>query len=324
MLQQTQVSRVVPAFGRFIEAFPTVNDLADADERQVLALWSGLGYYRRARNLHRAAKEIVARFGSVVPSDVPSLQSLPGVGRYTAGAISSIAFGQSAPIVDGNVKRVLLRIHGQDLDPGVPATDRWTWENAEALVMAAPNPGVFNEALMELGATVCLAPPSRPMCDRCPVAPRCASRDGLWQTIPRPKQVRPPSEHFCISLVARDSRGRILLEQRPSEGMWSNMWQLPTLESADEWPSRSDVNAFAQMRSLTIQPGPGASPDSPIEFIHQTTHRTVRFRVLVATPLACVRKTRTRHWASLLELDSLGISNAQRRAIALAVDGDSK
>ncbi len=322
MLQQTQVSRVVPAFERFIAAFPTVNHLADADERQVLALWSGLGYYRRAKNLHRAAKEIVARFASVVPSDVPSLLSLPGVGRYTAGAISSIAHGRPAPIVDGNVKRVLLRIHAQDLDPGVPATDRWTWDHAADLVNIASSPGVFNEALMELGATVCLAPPSRPMCDRCPIAPYCASRAGLWQTIPRPKQVRPPSDVFCTSLFALDSRGRVLLEQRPSEGMWANMWQLPTLESPDDWPSRPDINAFAQMRSLAIQPAPLAI--APIEFTHQTTHRTVRFRVLVATPLACVRKTRTRHWASLSDLDSLGISNAQRRAIAMAADQRTK
>jgi len=323
MLQQTQVSRVIPAFNRFIETFPDVTSLAHAEESRVLALWSGLGYYRRAKNLHRAAKGVVERFGGRVPSSLDDLLSLPGVGRYTAGAIASIAHAQPAPIVDGNVKRVLLRLHGQDVEPDAPTTVRWTWDEATKLVNAAHRPGVFNEALMELGATVCLAPPARPRCEHCPLARHCQSAQGLWQTIPRPKQLRAPTDLYCVSVFARDRRGRVLIEQRPNTGMWASMWQLPTLETLDEFPSIDALHTFAQMRSLTLMLASRTpiteSDDSPMRFTHKTTHRTVYFQVVLATPVVCMRKAAARQWVEPGDLASIGISNAQRRAIALGL-----
>jgi len=321
MLQQTQVSRVIPAFNRFIEAFPTISSLAAADESRVLALWSGLGYYRRAKHLHQAAKAVMDRFDARVPTSLDDLLSLPGVGRYTAGAIASIAYNQPAPIVDGNVKRVLLRLHARETDPESPATIRWTWDQATTLVRSASAPAIFNEALMELGATVCLAPPARPRCDQCPLARFCKSAAGAWQAIPRPKKLPAPTDVFCVSFLARDRRGRVLIEQRPDTGMWASMWQLPTIESLDEFPTAEALHAFAQMRSLTLVPPLPTSSATPsaLRFTHQTTHRTVHFLVAFASPVVCVRKSAMRQWAAIDDLSTLALSNAQRRAIALGL-----
>lgn len=320
MLQQTQVSRVIPAFERFMTRFPTVQALAEAPEGDVLALWSGLGYYRRAKSLHAAAKRVMADFGGEVPFDVDKLLTLPGVGRYTAGAISSIAFNRPAPIVDGNVKRVLLRLHGRDLDPADKGTERWTWEQAGELVAAADAPAFTNEGLMELGATVCLPPPGKPLCLVCPLRDRCiAARDGLTDKIPRAKTLRKPTELYCVSLVLRDAKGRVLLEQRPAGGMWASMWQLPTIESREEWPSHAEINGFAQMRGGHVTLGAVAKPVG--EFTHQTTHRTVRFRVVQGQNAACVRKNAGRVWAAEKELEGLGISNAQRKILRMIRGG---
>jgi A/G-specific adenine glycosylase len=163
MLQQTQVSRVVERFANFMARFPTVRSLADAPEQEVLAAWQGLGYYRRARFLHRAAQAIRDMHGAEVPDNVAALAALPGVGRYTAGAIASIVFGQAAAIVDGNVLRVLSRLADHETRMGDPAAERWAWRESTRLVQVASAPGVTNEALMELGATVCT--PAAPRCD---------------------------------------------------------------------------------------------------------------------------------------------------------------
>ncbi|MFG0315432.1 MAG: A/G-specific adenine glycosylase, partial [Phycisphaerales bacterium] len=162
MLQQTQVSRVIEKFGPFLERFPTVEALAAAPEDDVLAAWSGLGYYRRARLLHACAKAIVEHHDGVVPDSLDDLLELPGIGRYTAGAIASMVFGQRAPIVDGNVARVLLRVHNKPVPQTEKTTIDWAWQRAEELVGACDDPAVFNEAMMELGATVCV--PKGPRC----------------------------------------------------------------------------------------------------------------------------------------------------------------
>lgn len=166
MLQQTQVARVVERFGAFMRRFPTVAALAGADEADVIALWAGLGYYRRARHLHAAAKRIVHEHGGEVPRAAAALRALPGVGRYTAGAIASMAMGQRVPLVDGNVARVLMRLEARAGD--VAQGQAWAWERAGELVSSSTSAGAFNEGLMELGATVCV--PGRPRCEACPLA----------------------------------------------------------------------------------------------------------------------------------------------------------
>lgn len=325
MLQQTQVSRVVEYLARFLARFPTVRALAAADEADVLALWSGLGYYRRARNLHAAARLIVDRFDGVVPQTPQELRLLPGVGPYTAGAIASIVFRQRAALVDGNVQRVLQRLDAH-AGEGKPAAD-WAWQRAEVLISAAapdePAPETslryarFNEALMELGALVCLPPPAQPRCGVCPLASHClAHQRGITDQIPPAKVTKATASIHCAVIVIADRQGRITVEQRPPTGMWSNMWQAPTLEALGTKPiDRASIASFCTLRggdSSTLRPAG--------TFTHQTTHRTLHIQVFAASPVACSRKASTdRKRVTLAELDTLGISTAARRAIEMAM-----
>ena len=223
MLQQTQVSRVEERFEIFLERFPTPAAMVDAGEDDVLAAWEGLGYYRRARFLHASAVAIVSEHGGLVPSDAEELLALPGVGRYTAGAIASIAFDRRAPIVDGNVARVVARLSGMDVQADDPDLITAAWSASTAMVEATDRPGSLNEAVMELGATVCT--PASPRCDRCPIESACRGRArGIEGEIPRPKS-RPVRTvvHIHLVIVRRDNE--ILLERRPTGGVWGGLWQ---------------------------------------------------------------------------------------------------
>lgn len=225
MLQQTTVGFVVPYYRRFVRAFPSVRALASARLDDVLAAWSGLGYYRRARHLHQAARVVVAQHGSRFPRLLEEALALPGIGRYTAGAILSIAYSLPLPVVDGNVARVLSRLLLVRTGRSA-AGRRRLWSAAAALVAAkSATPGDLNQALMELGATVCL--PRRPACVRCPVARRCAARAaGLEASIPSPPRRRRPVE--VRSAVALVSRGRrFLLVRRRDESLMQGLWELP-------------------------------------------------------------------------------------------------
>jgi A/G-specific adenine glycosylase len=224
MLQQTQVATVIGYFHRFLEVFPTLGALAAADEQQVLKLWEGLGYYRRARDLHRAAKLLVARHGGEIPDDPAALRELPGFGRYTVGAVLSQAFGRRLPILEANSLRVLCRFFGVRDDPRASKTQRKLWQLAE-VILPRTEVGDFNQALMELGALVCT--PSAPRCETCPVSRHCAARAaGLQEEIPlKPK---PPviEEVREVAVVVRRGR-RVFLAQRGPEGRWANMWEFP-------------------------------------------------------------------------------------------------
>ena len=178
MLQQTQVATVIPYYQRFLEKFPTFQSLADADTQDVLRLWQGLGYYSRARNLQAAAREVVSRFGGKVPTNLDDLLTLPGVGRYTAGAIASIAHNLRVPILDGNVARVLCRLDAIESDPRDKSTNQHLWFRAEE-ILPHSRLGDFNSALMELGATVCT--PRNPQCLVCPVREHCQARAAAWR-----------------------------------------------------------------------------------------------------------------------------------------------
>lgn len=225
MLQQTTVAAVIPFFERFIATLPSVQALATADEQQVLKLWEGLGYYRRARHLHAAARQLVAKHGGRLPDDPGVWSSLPGVGRYILGAVLSQAFDRKLPIVEANSLRVLARLFGYRGDPRAGDGKAWVWSAAEAL-LPAKRAGDFNQALMELGALVCK--PIKPACDRCPLASKCAARlSGLQERIPPRKT--PPAVVMVneIAVVIRN-RGRLLLCQRPDDAArWQNMWEVP-------------------------------------------------------------------------------------------------
>lgn len=237
MLQQTQVATVLPYFAQFLRHYPTISDLARADEQQVLRLWQGLGYYSRARNLLKAARSVVDHHGGKVPESVEALLSLPGVGRYTAGAIASIAHGIRAPILDGNVIRVLCRIDVIQDDPREKKTTALLWERAENIV-PSDRPGDFNSAMMELGATVCT--PRNPQCLLCPVAKHCAAlAQGIQEKIPpRRKSKATPTESrtvYCFYRV-RENQREYAFEQRPVTGRWAGMWQFTTREApVDAW-----------------------------------------------------------------------------------------
>ena len=228
MLQQTQVRVVIPYFERFVAALPDVRALADASLDEVLALWSGLGYYARARNLHAAARACADGHGGDLPRDFDALLALPGIGRSTAGAILSQAWGDRFPILDGNVKRVLCRVHGIDGWPGLPAVEKRLWTIAEGHVQGVPEGRMadYTQAQMDFGATLCTR--HDPACVLCPLQGDCvALRTGRVDDLPTPKPGKPLPERHALALLLRDARGRVLLQRRPPTGIWAALWSLP-------------------------------------------------------------------------------------------------
>jgi A/G-specific adenine glycosylase len=286
MLQQTQVATVIPYFHRFLRRFPTLTALADADEQDVLRLWQGLGYYSRARNLQAAARTIVRDFAGRIPTTAHALLTLPGVGRYTAGAIASIAFGRREPILDGNVQRVLCRLDCIATDPRTHATRAHLWQRAEQ-ILPARRVGDFNSALMELGATVCT--PRNPQCPLCPVRVHCqAFAAGLQGQVPLVKKSKPTPivlrRTYCIR-----HKDRWLIEKRPTTGRWAGMWQFITV------PVESDTLASA---AFAI---PTASPTPLTTISHTLTHRRYRFEVFIcqATKGGKFTDGQPRRWTTL-------------------------
>ncbi|GGX87610.1 A/G-specific adenine glycosylase [Massilia dura] len=224
MLQQTQVAAVLGYYARFLERFPTVHELAAAPVEDVMAQWSGLGYYTRARNLHRCAQRVVAEYGGVFPADPALLADLPGIGRSTAAAIAAFSGGARAAIMDGNVKRVFARVFGIDTFPGERKTEEAMWRRAEALL---PAQGIesYTQGLMDLGATLCTR--SNPDCPRCPMQARCvAFATGRTKELPVRKPKKTTPEKHTVMLLAVHG-GQVLLEQRPGAGIWGGLLSLP-------------------------------------------------------------------------------------------------
>lgn len=226
MLVQTTVAAVVPFFGRFVERFPTAEALAAAPEADVLKAWEGLGYYRRARQLHQAARAIVAQHGGAVPSDPAALRRLPGVGRYIAGAVLSLAFGRPEPILEANTRRVLARLLAWPGELGAKSTEDRLWEAAGRLVPET-DPGLFNEALMELGALMCT--PREPACLVCPIARDClARREGKQDQLPVTTSKPVAQAGAEASAVVRRGDGRVLIVRRGTGRLWAGFWEFPT------------------------------------------------------------------------------------------------
>lgn len=230
MLQQTQVSTVIPYYVRFMATFPNIVSLANAPLEQVLMLWSGLGYYSRGRNLHRAARILLEQHDSVFPQDVLTLQRLPGIGRSTAAAIAAFAFGKYHAILDGNVKRILARYFGISECPGEKLVEKYLWELAESLLPRKKDYQAiasYTQALMDLGALVCVR--TRPRCSSCPLQVDCyAYQNNRTATlpVPKPKKVLPVKEIAYLILL---NQGRILLEKRSASGIWGGLWCFPEM-----------------------------------------------------------------------------------------------
>ncbi len=295
MLQQTRVETVIPYYGRFLERFPDVASLAAAGEDAVLALWSGLGYYSRARNLHRAATSVMEACGGAFPGRFEDIVRLPGVGRSTAGAVAVFAHGERKAILDGNVKRVLSRCFGVPGWPGEREVENRLWALAEALL---PHEGLvaYTQGLMDLGATVCRR--GKPRCEACPLGEACvANREGSQAKLPaaRPRKALPERRtHMLVLLHA----GEVLLEKRPASGIWGGLWSLPECAPEDD--------AAGRARALGYE----AEPLAPLpELLHGFTHFRLRIR---PQPLSVARRP-----AAAAEPGRLWLALAEARAAAL-------
>lgn len=259
MLQQTQVGSVIPYYARFLERFPTIADLAAAPIEDVLSHWAGLGYYTRARNLHKAAQQIVARHGGVFPADFEAILALPGIGRSTAAAISAFAFGARQAILDGNVKRVLARFFCIEGDVSGPRGERRLWPLAESL-LPAQEMEVYTQAVMDLGATICR--PTRPNCTACPVAPGCQARQqGRAMEFPQPRERKVlPEKSTQMLLLVHDAH--VWLARRPEQGIWGGLLSFPEIGT--------DADAVAYCRD---ELGLRAAPQRAIgQLTHTFTH----------------------------------------------------
>jgi A/G-specific adenine glycosylase len=315
MLQQTRVETVIPYWERFLARFPDVASLAAAEPDAVLGAWAGLGYYSRARNLHRAAKEIAARHGGRLPDTAEGLRELPGIGRYTAGAVASIAFDRPEPVVDGNVTRVLARLHGIRKDVKRPAVGAKLWEHAAELARG-PSPGDLNQALMELGALVCT--PRAPRCPACPLRRRCAARGaGDAEAIPvKARKPTPRAVEAVAGLILR--RGRVLAVRRPPHGLLGGLWELPGDELAPrERPEAGLRRALRERTGLAI-----AGAERRGEVRHLFTHRSLRLHVFRSdTPEGRVRlhEFDAHRWLPPGALADLPQATLTRKALTLAL-----
>ncbi|MFP2904527.1 A/G-specific adenine glycosylase [Pyxidicoccus sp. 3LFB2] len=314
MLQQTQVSTVIPYWERLLARFPTALALAAAPLDDVLSGWKGLGYYSRARNLHRAAQEVVSRFGGQLPSTAAELLTLPGFGRYTAGAVASIAFGEQAPLVDGNVARVLSRLFEVEGLPGDREREATLWALASALVQGE-RPGDFNQALMEHGATTCR--PESPLCLLCPVRGAClAFRKGRVDELP-PAKVRAAPKKLTLALAVWPHAGTLLFARRADSGLFGGLWELPAVEVDEALPEAEAATRLATAlgTEVTLEAALGTVK-------RQLTHRDLTLRLLrVSGPQRPTRSAAFQElrWCTPDEAASLGMSTAMQRALDAAL-----
>jgi A/G-specific adenine glycosylase len=308
MLQQTRVAVVVPYWERWMARFPTPAALAAAPLDDVLAAWSGLGYYRRARNLHRGAREVVARYGGRLPDSAAALRTLPGIGRYTAGAIASISFDRREPLVDGNVARVLARLFAIEEDVKSAAGQKRLWQLAGELV-PADAPGDFNQALMELGATICT--PAAPRCVDCPLAGECRARQaGRERELPRvPARPRDADKPLLAAAAAWIERGgKLLLARRAAEGLFGGLWELPQAASR-----------AALVRTLAAFGLAWRAPAAPVHRHRQVlSHRRLAIDVYAAPASGRLLGERAATpyeraaWHSPRSLETVGLAAASR------------
>ena len=303
MLQQTQVSTVLPYYERFLARFPDVAALAAAPDDDVMALWSGLGYYARARNLHRAAREVVSRFGGKFPTSFEDLERLPGIGRSTAGAIAAFAGGERRAILDGNVRRVLARHAGIEGDPSSAAVLARLWQTAESR-LPAKDIEAYTQAMMDLGADLCAV--RKPACLVCPVNADCVARlEDRVDELPG-KRTRAAPKRKRIAMLVAISRGEVLLEKRPSTGIWGGLWSLPEAD-ADADPARAISDwGITPAQVSALEP-----------FEHAFTHFTLevapwRIDVRKAQPLAAERGAT---WLPLSDLAGAALPSPVRKLL---------
>jgi len=308
MLQQTRVAAAIPYYERWIARFPTLGHLADADIDDVLKAWEGLGYYSRARNLHAAARIVRERHAGRMPEDADGLRALPGIGDYTAGAIASIVHGHTEPAVDGNVRRVMSRLLDRNIE-GKALRD------ATAALVPETRPGDFNQALMELGATICT--PRSPDCGACPVTGHChAYRNGTQADRPVPKQKQEVPVIVVGAAVLRDRKGRILLTRRPDTGLLAGMWELPS-RAAINGAAPEDA-ALEAARAVTRSEDVALRSDEPTALVrHVFSHRVEVYHAFDIEHAVTVRATQRRAWYEPARRDEFALPRAQQRLLTL-------
>ncbi len=329
MLQQTTVTAVVPYFERFIARFPAVAELAAASQDEVLRYWEGLGYYSRARNIHKTSQIIVAQHGCVFPRAVDELLELPGIGRYTAGAIVSFAFDLRAPIVEANTLRLYSRLIGLSENPRSSSGQKKLWEFANQIV-SDKNPGAFNQALMELGALVCT--PNDPKCAECPVQFACsAARSGSQAKIPVPNE-RPEVTSVVAFSIAVESGGKYLLRKNPNGERWAGLWDFVRFEdevAASLMPKAELKAEIVVPRKLVMRLIDGVRERvqvdaSDMRFVTQLTHSVTRYRIrlqcLVAATSSVCAETDDLRWVAPDQFESFPLSVTGRK-LAKLIEG---
>ena len=298
MAQQTQINRVAEKWVAMIERFPSPAAMAESDLYEVLLLWQGLGYYRRARYLKEASEQICSEFGGEVPQTVNELLTLKGVGKYTAGAVASMAFNNREPIVDGNVHRVVCRLNNEG-EYGV--NDSWTWEMAQNLVNGCYSPSKFNEGLMELGATVCT--PKKTKCHQCPVSSMCSAfKKGSQFEVPKPKVATAKQKEFHYAVLFQ-KKNKIALEHRDTAGLWAGMWQVPTIESTKKL-TKKEIGSHFEAQNGLAKIG---------SFMHTLTHKTIEFNVF-----ECSNSAKKLNWYDSSNLNEFPFANAQKKVLSFA------
>ncbi len=273
MLQQTRVTTALAFYEQFIHTFPSVRDLAEADQHAVLKQWEGMGYYARARNLHRSAQLIMIRHGGMVPQRMEDLLSLPGIGRSTAGAILTFAYGERAPILDGNIRRLLCRLYALQAGPTQPEAAHLLWQLAET-ILPDQETGPFNQGLMDIGALLCL--PKKPHCRECPLSSLCrAFLMGLQDRIPPPKKRPPlPCHNRAVGIIWSD--GRLLIRLRSSDGLLGGLWEFPSLRTKDiQRPFQMLPEWLRQEYGLPVK-----LEEEVLCFLHTYTHFQEMIRVI--------------------------------------------
>jgi A/G-specific adenine glycosylase len=303
MLQQTRVDTVIPYFAKWMNLFPDVNALANASEQDVLNAWEGLGYYSRARNLHKAAKIVAEKFNGELPRDLTDLRNLPGIGRYTVGAIASMAFGMDEPTLDGNLRRVFSRLFDVSESADSPVGEKILWELA-AQNLPQGQAGDYNQALMDMGATICL--PKNPRCLLCPLMQICESRINGTQNLRPVLKLKKATPHYIHAAAVIINRGRVLLAQRPSNGLLGGMWEFPNGRvNAD--PAKELTKVLNAAYNLKVK-----KRDALGVVQHAYTHFKVTVHVF-RCDYAPTSKNKNLKWVRVTELDDYPMGKVDRQ-----------
>jgi len=305
MLQQTQVSTVVPYYNRWLKTFPSLGALARAPLSKALRLWSGLGYYRRARMFHQAAQFVQKNLSGKIPATAKELAKLPGIGRYTAGAIASIALSEKTPVLDGNVIRILTRIFALKESVDLPATQEKLWSLAESL-LPDKNPGDFNQALMELGATICF--PSTPQCSHCPVQRTCLAHK---KNTPLAYPARSRKENYekkrMMTMVLRNNKNQVWIEKQPLKGRWGGLWLFPFWDHKEKMLNELGLQGKRPKPSMIVQ--------------HAFTKYRIKLEVYLLLWKSPAPKNRLGKWLSLSQLLHTAMAAPHRKIAHALLEG---